>query len=419
MINVRPTESRGESPADSKQDMPRTLAGQRAAVILYSGYPGDPRPRRAAEAMAAAGMEVDLLCIMRSVELPLKADIAGVHVFRLPLKHRRDSKWNYLWQYSRFIFKAFWFLTWRGWRRKYDVVHVHNMPDVLVFSALLPKLRGARIILDLHDPMPELMMSIYGLGAHHNLVRLLRVFERWSIRFADTVLTPNLAFKKLFVSRGCPPDKMQIVMNSPEPEIFDPEKQVSNVRPDGAFRIIHHGSIVHRHGIDQLVEAVALVRKNIPGICLDFYGPQTPFVETIMEVAQKLGVTDIVHFRGPAPQKVIAQAIHNADLGIIPNRRSSFTELNFPTRIFEYLAMHRPLIAPATHGIKDYFKPDELLMFEPNNVEDLAAKILWVYENPDAVADYVARGRQVYLKNLWPDEKRRFLGYVAGTASTR
>ena len=133
-----------------------------------------------------------------------------------------------------------------------------------------------------------------------------------------------------------------------------------------------------------------------------------------MEVARQMGVADIVHFRGLATPNEIAGAIHESDLGIVPNRRSCFTELNFPTRIFEYLAMHRPLIAPSTQGIRDYFKSDELLMFEPGDVADLAARIIWVWENPEAVAGFVERGRRVYLQNLWKDEKRRFLEYVAG-----
>lgn len=308
----------------------------------------------------------------------------------------------------------------RSLRKRYDFVHVHNMPDFLVFSALIPKLQGARIILDLHDPMPELMMSIYELDANHKMVVILRMLERWSIRFADVVLTPNRTFKEVFVSRGCPPEKMQITMNSPETSIFNPERMIEpGKRTDGTFRLIHHGSIFHRHGIDLLVKAIAQVRPKIPGIQLELYGDPTPFLDTVMETARQLAVTDIIHFHGGKTQTELAQAIFESDLGIIPNRRSSFTELNFPTRIFEYLAMHRPLIAPATRGIKDYFKPDELLMFEPGNVEDLAAKILWAYENPEATANFLEQGRRVYLQNLWTDEKRRMMEYIAGDAPNK
>jgi glycosyltransferase involved in cell wall biosynthesis len=93
----------------------------------------------------------------------------------------------------------------------------------------------------------------------------------------------------------------------------------------------------------------------------------------------------------------------------VPNRRSVFTEINFPTRIFEYLAMHRPVVAPSTQGIRDYFAPDELIMFTPDDVADLAAKMLWVRENPESAAKIVARGTQVHRAHLWSAEKARFL----------
>lgn len=367
--------------------------------------------------MAEAGMSVDLFCLGKSTDDPKQSPIPGLNLYQIPMQRSRGSKLSYLWQYTKFITASFCFLVRKSLRRHYDFVHVHNMPDFLVFSTLLPKLQGARIILDLHDPMPELMMSIYGLGADHKIVALLRILERWSIRFSDVVFTPNLTFKEVFVSRGCRPDKMQIVMNSPETSIFNPERMTqTRKKPTGTFRLIHHGSIFHRHGIDLLVEAIALVRAKIPGIRLDFYGGPTPFLDTVMETARQLAVADIVHFHGSETQEALAEAIHQSDLGIIPNRRSSFTELNFPTRIFEYLAMHCPLIAPATRGIKDYFNPDELLMFEPGNVTDMAAKILWTYENPEAVAGYLERGRRVYLRNQWPDEKRRMLERIANMA---
>ena len=394
---------------------PGPLRGKRAAVLLYSYYPADPRPRRAAEAMAAAGMEVDLLCLSESDGDAPRERINGVHVFRLPMQRMRGSKLAYIWQYARFLLSSFWFLARKGMLKRYDVVHVHNMPDFLVFGALVPKLRGARVILDLHDPMPELMMSIYELPEKHWIVRVLRVVESASIRFANLVLTPNITFKHLFVSRGCPPDKMQIVMNSPQIEIFDPSRvpEQAPARNDGLFRVMHHGLIAHRHGVDQLVEAVARLRPQIPGIQLDIYGGRTAFLDIVLETAQRLGVSDIVHYHGPKSQAEIAQAILECDVGAVPNRRSMFTERNFPTRLFEYLAMRRAVIAPSTQGIRDYFSSEQIHYFEPGDVDSLAARLLWVWQNPEESRRIVARGLQVYEQHLWPEEKKHFQALVS------
>ena len=421
-----PPPADGPEEASSLPGVPRVdLRQRRAAVLLYSHHPADPRPRRAVEALVEAGMEVDIICLRENDDEPTRESAGGVNVLRLPLRKRRSSKLAYLTLYTQFILYSGALLLWRGWRRRYGLVHVHNMPDVLVFAGLGPKLFGARILLDLHDPMPELMTSIYGLGPSHWLVRVLRRLERWSIGFADLAITPNVTFKNLFVARSCPPEKMQIVMNSPQQQIFDPDRPdlPAELAPrDGQdagaeFRLMHHGSIVHRHGVDLLVEALAKVRPALPGVRLDIYGSPTPFLEVVLDTGRRLGVADCIRFHGAKSQAEIAAAIRQCHLGVVPNRRSAFTDINLPTRLFEYLAMRRPVVAPATQGIADYFGPDEVLMFDRDDVDDLAAKILWVAAHPQEAAEMVARGVRVYRQHLWEEEKTRFLGYVAALLS--
>lgn len=399
----------------------RPLGGKRAGILLYSYYPADPRPRRAAEALAAAGMNVDLFCLREREQEPEHEAIHGVNVWRIPMRRKRDGKLIYFIQYGRFLVAAFLFLLRRTVSARYDLVHVHNMPDILVFAAAIPKLLGAKIILDLHDPMPELMTSIYKLSAKHWMVRMLRVFERWSLNFSDLALTPNIAFQRLFESRSCPPGKIEIVMNSPESDIFDPDRfaeetdESRSANPE--FCVMHHGSIVHRHGVDFLVEAVARIRSRVPAVRLNIYGSRTPFLEEVLDVARQRGVADIVQFHGPKTQTEIANAIRQCHVGVVPNRLSPFTELNFPTRLFEYLSMRRPVIAPDTQGIRDYFGCEDLILFKPGDVDTLAEKLVWVYGNRESVAGFVERGRKIYRQNLWSGERARFISRVAGLLS--
>jgi glycosyltransferase involved in cell wall biosynthesis len=196
------------------------LQGRRAAVLLFSYYPSDARPRRAAEALAKEGMQVEVICLRRSDDEPTRETFRGVQIRRIPLKRRRAGASAYVLQYLLFILSAFFLLAVRSLRRRFALVHVHNMPDALVFSALIPKLLGAKVVLDLHDPMPELLMTIFRLPPDSPAVRGLKWLERRSIAFADVVLTVNLACKKIFASRSCPAAKIHVVMNSPDEEIF-------------------------------------------------------------------------------------------------------------------------------------------------------------------------------------------------------
>jgi glycosyltransferase involved in cell wall biosynthesis len=358
-------------------------------------------------------MQVELICLRERPDEPRRQRFNGVDILRLPIRRRRGGVLAYLLEYCSFLVASTVILAARSVRRRYDLVHVHNMPDILVFSALVPKALGAKVILDLHDPMPELMTCIFDLPPTSRAVRLMRLLERWSIAFADMVLTPNLAFKRLFAGRTSRGDRVHIVMNAPDEAIFtyrpSADRERTSTRP---FVVMYHGSILERNGLDVALEAVAVARRSLPTIELRIYGGSTPFLDRVMARARELGLGDAVHYFGGRPLEDIVAAIDECDLGVIPNRRSVFTDNNMPTRIFEYLCRGKAVIAPRTPGIRDYFGDDELLFFEPGDPADLSRAILAAYRDPGAVAQVVKRGQQIYLANRWNSERERLFGLV-------
>ncbi len=102
----------------------------------------------------------------------------------------------------------------------------------------------------------------------------------------------------------------------------------------------------------------------IPTAELRIYGRKTPFLQRVMEDAGNKGLAECVHYLGPKSLEELVQEIDDCDVGVIPNHRSAFTEINTPTRIFEYLALGKPVIAPRAPGICDYFDDDSLVFFE-------------------------------------------------------
>jgi glycosyltransferase involved in cell wall biosynthesis len=281
------------------------------------------------------------------------------------------------------------------------------MPDPLVFSALVPKALGAKVILDLHDPMPELMMTIFRLEPTSLGVRLLKRLERWSTAFADRVFTVNLACKRIVAARSCPPDKIQVVMNSPDEAIFAFRSPVSALpeRP-APFIIMYHGSIVERHGLDVAIRALATVRRTVPTAELRIYGESTPFLERTMETVRANGLEPAVKYFGAKTLEEIRAAIDECDVGVIPNRRTIFTEINTPTRIFEYLSRGKPAITGRARGVGDYFPEDALFFFELGDSDDLARAITYVFGHSEEVERVVKRGQDVYLGHRWSGERR-------------
>ena len=397
----------------------RRLRGRNAAVLLFSHYPADPRPRRAAEALAAEGVKIDLICLRDDDGEPARETFGSINVTRVRLKRQRGSKLGYVGQYVTFVLASFFYLASRSLTRRYDLVHVHNMPDILVFGAIVPKLLGAKVILDLHDPMPELMQTIFRLPEKSLSVVMLKRLEKLSIRFADLVLTVNLACKKLYSSRSCQPAKIKVVINSPDDEIFRFQRgdvrDVDGKNGNGSnpFVILYHGSLVRRNGFDLAIESLEKVKKTISSVQLRVCGKRTDFFEQVMESARQRGLDGNIDYLGVRDLKGIVEAIEECDLGIIPNHRNIFTEINTPTRIFEYLALAKPVIAPKAKGIQDYFGDNDLIFFELGNADDLARKIEFAYSHPQEVADTVKRGQEVYLSHTWSRERLSLLNSIS------
>ena len=361
-------------------------------------------------------MTVDLICLGDD-KAPTREILDGLDILRVPVTNRRGGKLAYAYQYSAFLLVSSIILAMRSLRRRYEMVYVHNMPDILVLSALVPKALGAKVILDLHDPMPELMTTIFGVDEKSLSVRIIILLEKWSMACADLVLTVNVACKRIFASRSCRPEKIGVVMNAPDEKIFPLRAVSSRASANDAlikpFVLMYHGSLVERNGLDLAVDALAQIRESIPSAELRVYGRKTPFLERAMDQARQKGLQDRVKYLGPRRLEDLAREIEDCDLGVIPNHRSAFAEINTPTRIFEYLALGKPVIAPRAAGICDYFDDASLLFFELGNAEDLAQRIQYVFSHPAEADALAARGQGVFREHNWSMEKSRLIGLVA------
>jgi glycosyltransferase involved in cell wall biosynthesis len=392
------------------------MAMIKVAAVLYSYYPQDVRPRRESEALVEAGMKVDMICCKLQSQ-QTEETVRGVRTFRLPMRKKRAGKLTYIIEYLTFILRSSAKLSKLHLREKYDIIHVHNMPDVLVFAAILPKLMGAKILLDLHDPMPELFMTKYSVPETHPLIRFLAFLEKLSIMFADQVITPNIAFRELFIARGCPENKISIVMNTPVENIFSQDEEtVRDPKDREKFVIMFHGTIFERHGVDTALEAVANLRKQIPGIEFRVFG-DGDYVEEFRELIRSHNIEDVVKYHGPVSWEQISKEIKSIDVGIIPNKKTPFTEVNFPVRIFEYLSLGKAVIAPKTKGVLDYFDDDSIFFFEAGDTSSLCDTILKVYQDKERRSDVIRKGMEIYKKHKWELQRKSFVEQVAELGS--
>jgi glycosyltransferase involved in cell wall biosynthesis len=383
-------------------------------MVVHSHCPDDPRVRREAEALASRGTRVDVLCLRNPGERAAET-VEGVRYLRLPVRRRRGSVVRYLLEYATFFALAAACSLWLALRRRYDVFQAHNMPDVLIFCGLPHRLRGAKLVLDLHDLMPEVYVAKYDLAERSLPVRILRAEEAASVGAADLALTTSKAFLRTLADRTGRADKLRIVLNSPDERIF-PEPAAPAPRRPGAFRLVYHGTLVHRSGLDVALRAVHRVRPVVPELELSVFGDGDAEGEC-RRLAGELGLAGIVRFGGHRPIEEIPAHVEVADVGLVPNRENVFTARNLPTRIFEYLRMRKPVIAARTPGVEDYFGPDGLLYFRPGDPEDLARAILEAHRDPANVRAVLERGIAVYERHRWANERERYLALLEALAA--
>ena len=372
-------------------------------MVVHNYYPlKEPRVEREAQALVASGYEVDVICLRNKGEASTEvAD--GVNVYRLPVKrHRGTGRAVQFLEYLTFFFLASWKLARLQRKRRYDSVQIHNLPDFLIFAGLPARLQGAKLILDIHDLMPEFYASSFRGSGDHWAIRLLHLQERLACRFADHVITVTELWRQTLIERGVPPEKISVVMNVADPRIYHnghwSDRQQA---PDEPFTLIYHGTLVSRYGVDLLVRAVDRLREQIPEIKLIIHG-RGDLLDELKDLADELELQEHVRFSSEyLPTGALPDLIRQADVGVVPNRRDVFTDGILPTKLMEYVALGVPTVAARTTAISSYFDDTMVCFFEPDNVEDLASAILSLYHDPEKRSRYSQQAKQFTEQYRW------------------
>jgi len=359
-------------------------------MIVHAYYEEDARVRREAEALVADGWEVDVFGLRRPGE-GNHAVVAGVNLHRLPVKrHQGAGLPVYLAEYGAFLMRSLWAATRSHRRRHYALVEVHSLPDYLVFAALPMKLAGVPVLLDLHEAMPEFFRSRFPKAANPISYRLLRLQEKLSIRFANEVLTVNEPLADRLRGLGLEPRKLTVVMNSPDLGLFDPTASPRrDFMTDGTLRIVYTGALTPTYELDVVLRAVASIKASRPELRLkaSFFG-RGDAEPALKALADELGITDRVEFPGRIPIEDVPDAVAKADIGVAPTRLDAFTGMSLSTKVLEYAAMGKPVVASRLPTVQLYFAPDTLSTYEPGDPEALAAAVLRLC---DDAADRTAR----------------------------
>ncbi|HET9417261.1 MAG TPA: glycosyltransferase family 4 protein [Candidatus Limnocylindria bacterium] len=383
-------------------------------MIVDNTYP-DIRVERQARALVRRGHEVEIICLRGPGE-PKRAVADGIRVHRVPIRRERGMGLrSQATEYVAFLLYATALATVLHQRRPFDVVQAHNVPDFLIFAGLVPKLNGARLLLDLHDLMPEFFASRFGGRLDSLPVRAVLLQERLSAGFADHVITVTELWRQTLIARGLQASKVDVVMNVPDETLFprrDPREHAG-----GPVTILYHGTLTHRYGVDLLVRAFARVAQDADvRMILHGRGELIPELEALI---RDLDLGALVRLSTDMlPTADLPKLIAEADIGVVPNRLDVFTDGILPTKLMEYVALGVPAVVSRSSATTAYFDDSMVRYVPPGDVDALAMAIRDLVNDPEGRLSLARRAQRFAEEHRWEREADRYVEIVERLAST-
>ncbi|MES2210116.1 MAG: glycosyltransferase family 4 protein [Chloroflexota bacterium] len=398
----------------------RSSSARPFVLVTHSYYEEDPRVRRQAEAIVAAGRPVDVIALRRPDDAP-EGEVAGVRVRRLDVqRHQGAGIGTYLAEYLGFFIRVAWTLIRAQPRRRYALVQVATLPDWLVLAALPLRLAGVPVVLDLHESMPDFFRSRFPRAGNPIVHRALLVAERVSIAVATHAITVNDALRDRLVQLGVDPGRISVVRNTPSLARFDPSAhEQRGFMADGTLRLVYAGALTPTYELDVAIRAVARLaveRPTLP-VHLDVYG-RGDTSRVLEALARDLGIADRVTFHGRIPLEAVPGAIAVADIGLAPTRRDAFTDASLSTKILEYAAMRRAAIASRLPLVERTFAR-AIATYEPGDGDDLAAQVLRLVDEEAARTAAIEAAAAIVADMAWERDATAYLALLERFARGR
>jgi glycosyltransferase involved in cell wall biosynthesis len=287
----------------------------------------------------------------------------------------------------------------------YDLAIVCTMPYAAILAALPLRRAGTKLVLDVHDTMPELYRDKFpgwlgGIG-----VPIMKMEERLSASLADLVLAVHEPHRQRLTDYGIKADRVRVVLNSPDDRIFVANGAIA--RDPNTFTVVCHGTITHRMGLDLAVRAVALLRDRIPQLRLLAVGAGD-YLTQIHRLVAELNLQDRVIFQGMIPIEELPRLLQTADVGLVPNRESSATHLMLPVKLLEFAMMGIPAVAPRLQTVEYYFGDGSVRFFKPGDIGALADAVEDLYRSPELRKTCAENARKVVDRISWPNQRGEF-----------
>lgn len=287
-------------------------------------------------------------------------------------------------------------------------------PDVIVATSpqffcgwagvLVGLVRRVPVVLEVRDVWPA---SIEAVGAMRSrpLLRFLVLLEQLMYRLASRIVTVGHGYREHIVRRmgGRQREKVTVITNGVDLSKFRPserdEEFLKRHNMDGRFVCSYVGTIGLAHSLDVVLRAASILKsRDRDDICFCLVGDGARR-ERLETMARHLGVSDWVRFLGILPKSDVPKVLASSDAMLVHLRTCKLFETVIPSKIFEIMAMQRPIImGVAGEAYEIVNEAHAGLPMKPDNETDLVRIVELLADDPDLGAELSESGRQ-YVAN--------------------
>jgi glycosyltransferase involved in cell wall biosynthesis len=359
----------------------RVFEGKHILIIVENlPVPFDRRVWQEASTLRDNGAKISIICPQMKGYTKAFEQLEGIDIYRHPLPVEARGAWGYLLEYSAALFWEF-MLSWKiFFRKKFQVIHGCNPPDLIFVVALVFKLFGVKYVFDHHDINPELFIAKYNKKGL--LYKLMLLLERLTFRTANYSIATNESYKEIAIRRGgMNPEKVQVVRSGPKLDrlkIVPPDEQYRKGRK---FLVGYVGVIGQQEGLDLLLKSIEYIIKQRQDIQFAIIGGGSD-LDVLKAESAKMGLDEFVDFYGRVTDELLVKVLNTADVCVNPDRPTEMNNLSTMNKIMEYMALKKPIIQ---YDLKEgrFSAQKASLYADCDNNPDFAIKIMQLLDDPE------------------------------------
>ncbi len=390
------------------------------AALCYIAYPNSP-DLRSANAVQTFNtlrelrrLDPAMLAIVpRMRRGPSAFDAVGaVHLPRIGIGRLSRLHKSTLWYYAErsawawMVIAYLLLLRLRG--RRYPVVYVREVVLAFWLSLLLPPLTGAAVVYEVH----HLESENHSRAKERWAQGLVLLLDRVTLSRPARLVSLTAAFRTWLASEGLrSAADVAVLPDAYDAAVYAPQDRAAARAALGleqsATLAVYAGLTFAYRGVDRLLDALA----EVPGLGLALVGGRDAERAELRARAERLGVAGRVRFVTPQPAPEVARWLAAADILVVPDTVTDITAS--PLKLFEYMAMARPVICPDIPALREITGDDGALHVQRGSTEALALALGRLASDPELRATLGERASVAVAPHTYANRARTLLAVVS------